>query len=406
MKKLITSAIAAAALLFGMMSCSGDLHDVDTSPFSATESVFLIGGIADSTADASQYKTKVTDPANGFEVALVDGKFSFEFTYSGKDSWSAGAGNHAFTIMSNVDGGWDGATARWGNGRISVGGSGTISLSGSNIVLTGLEAGTKYTLTGSLTAAGGTISLEKGLAGVAMDIINVKDGLMTDAFAATGKTTGDKYEYTYALSAEKDGSLSFVVRVGEKVWVPTAAADLTSGNATVASSTRFDNVTTVNYPITFNYEKWEYGYELSFSYDTIADSLTVEAVKLSGMYIASNISGGAWAAMTPEKDDAGNVTGWSILGTGTQLTPGWDPVYGINTERAYNDDTYRALKDDSTVIAELGKSVGMSKQSKRGDSGKNVKITASLDAAKTYKLTFVVTDADAGSATIMLTESE
>ena len=177
MKKIL-SVFAAAALLFGFASCSGDLHDVNQDPFAATNSVFLVGGISDSDVDSSQYLTKgnVLGDQKAYEVPLVDGKFSVEFTYKGADYWSAGAGKHAFAIMSNVDAGWDFAIARWGNGKIEVGKEGAIEISSSNIILEGLEAGTKYTLKGSLTAAGGTISLEKGLSGVSMDIINVKDG--------------------------------------------------------------------------------------------------------------------------------------------------------------------------------------------------------------------------------------
>ena len=87
MKKLL-SVFAAAAMLFGFASCSGDLHDDNQDPFAATKSVFLVGGIGDSVSDSSQYikhfdgSEKVLDQV-GYEIPLNNGKISFEFTYTG-----------------------------------------------------------------------------------------------------------------------------------------------------------------------------------------------------------------------------------------------------------------------------------------------------------------------------------
>lgn len=394
MKKIL-SVFAVAAMLFGFASCSGDLHDVNQDPFAATTSVFLVGGISDSVVD-SLTKVDVLGDQKAYEVPLKDGKFSVEFTYTGADCWSAGAGKHAFAIMSNVDAGWDFAIARWGNGKIEVGKEGAIEISSSNIILEGLEAGTKYTLKGSLTAAGGTISLEKGLSGVSMDIINVKDGLMKDAVSATAKSSGVDYVYTYFINAEKAGSMSFVVRLGTNVWVPTSEANLANASYKVDAPSRFDTVANVEYPFTFKYDAWSYGYEMTLTYKTTDGSLDVKAEKLSGMYIASNITGGAWAAMTPENEEK---TSWSIIGTGTQLTPGWDPVYGINTSRAYNDDTY---KSSNTNIESFGTAFDMKQVSKGGDG--NVKISAPLVAEKKYKIIFTVLGD--GKGTIKLVEAE
>ena len=394
MKKIL-SVFAAAAMLFGFASCSGDLHDVNQDPFAATTSVFLVGGISDSVVD-SLTKVDVLGDQKAYEVPLKDGKFSVEFTYTGADCWSAGAGKHAFTIMSNVDAGWDNAIARWGNGKIEVGTEGAIEISSSNIILEGLEAGTKYTLKGSLTAAGGTISLEKGLSGVSMDIINVKDGLMKDAVSATAKSSGEDYVYTYFINAEKAGSMSFVVRLGTNVWVPTSEANLANASYKVDAPSRFDTVANVEYPFTFKYDAWSFGYEMTLTYKTTDGSLDVKAEKLSGMYIASNITGGAWAAMTPENEEK---TSWSIIGTGAQLTPGWDPVYGINTSRAYNGDTY---KSSNTNIESFGTAFDMKQVSKGGDG--NVKISAPLVAEKKYKIIFTVLGD--GKGTIKLVEAE
>ena len=405
MKKLIISAITAAALLFGFASCSGDLHDVDNSPYKETDSVYLIGGLYSASVDSSQYISKSDFlKEGGYEVRVTNGELSFEFTYTGEDKWSAGAGNQAFTIASNVDNGWTGIATRWGNAKVAVGETGSISLSDSNIVLTGLEAGTKYTLKISLLSAAGSVSVEKGLSGVSMDIINVKDSLMKDAVSATAKGSGEKYIYTYTVAAATAGEMNFVLRLGKDVWIPSAKADLAEGKVTITSATRFDEVKKIEYPLTFKYDAWEYGYELTFTYDTENGSLEAEAVKLSGMYIASNISGGAWAAMTPVKDSDGTVLAWTIEGTGAQLNPGWGPIYGINTARAYNDDTYRALKDGSSKIEAFDVPVSMSKKSDSGDESKNVEISAVMDADKKYLLTFTAPKDNKKLASIKLSE--
>ena len=399
MKKLL-SVFAAAAMLFGFVSCSGDLHDVNQDPFAATKSVFLVGGIGDSVSDSSQYLSKGVDGLGqkGYEVPLKDGKFSVEFTYTGADAWSAGAGKHAFTIMSNVDAGWDAAIARWGNGKIEVGKEGAIEISSSNIILEGLEAGTKYTLKGSLTAAGGTISLEKGLSGVSMDIINVKDGLMKDAVSATAKSSGDNYVYTYFINAEKAGSMSFVVRLGTNVWVPTSEANLAKDKYKVAAPSRFDTVANVEYPFTFEYDAWSFGYEMTLTYNTTDGSLVVEVAQLSGMYIYANFTKD-WAAMTPE-DEEGKV--WSISRTGSQL-PGWG-IAGINTTRVW-DNCYRAMGDNSTDIAEFNTEYNMAtKEGGNENTSINGNILVTLEADKNYKLIFTVLGD--GKGTIKLVEAE
>ena len=402
MKKLL-SVFAAATMLFGFASCSGDLHDVNQDPFAATKSVFLVGGIGDSVSDSSQYikhfdgSEKVLDQV-GYEIPLNNGKISFEFTYTGKDSWSAGDGKHAFTIMSNVDAGWNEAIARWGNGKIEVGKEGAIEISSSNIILSGLEAGTKYTLKGDLTAAGGTISLEKGLSGVSMDIINVKDGLMKDAVSATAKSSGDDYVYTYFINAEKAGSMSFVVRLGTNVWVPTSEANLAKDKYEVAAPSRFDTVANVEYPFIFEYDAWSFGYEITLTYKTTDGSLDVKAEKLSGMYIFANFTNN-WAGMTPE-DEEGKV--WSISRTGSQL-PGWG-IAGINTAREWAN-AYRAMADKSTDIAEFNKEYNMANEDNGGNGNdNNGKISVTLEPDKNYKLIFTVLGD--GKGTIKLVEAE
>ena len=304
--------------------------------------------------------------------------FSFEFTYTGADHWSAGAGNQAFTIMSNIDGGWNGSIARWGNAKVNVGSAGAISLSGDNLILTGLEAGTKYTLKVSLTSAAGTVSLEKGLSGVAMNIINVNNGLMKDAFDATANTSGDKYTYTYKVDSTNAGKMSFVVRLGKDVWVPSSEADLSKGKVTVSNPTRFDKVSKIENPITFEYEAWSFGYELSFEYDTATSALVVSASKLSGMYIFGDFNGWSWGAMNPE-DEEGKVWSYPISGVSSIQ------IAGVNTERGWSASYRNGIGTDEVSFS-ADKNYDMSTD---GDSNNNMKL-GGFDSSKKYKLIFTV----------------
>ena len=130
----------------------------------------------------------------------------------------------------------------------------------------------------------------------------------------------------------------------------------------------------------------------------IISLLFLVADQLTKWYIASNFTNGAWAAMTPENEEK---TSWSIIGTGAQLTPGWGPIYGINTERAYNDSAYKA--DNGSKIISFDTDVAMLKVGNGGDG--NVEISETLvDAEKQYKLIFTVLEGDA--AKIKLVEAE
>lgn len=111
--------------------------------------ILIIGGIAKSESAAA----KVTVPTDGFKVPVTDSKFEFTFTYTGNDSWGAGAGEHAFTIMTSDAGSNWSCRARWGGAsKMSDGIVGAYTAIGgsNNIVLTGMTANKKYKLTGTV----------------------------------------------------------------------------------------------------------------------------------------------------------------------------------------------------------------------------------------------------------------
>lgn len=75
MKKILTSVIAAAALLFGMTSCNGVIHDgMDAFP----ETLYIIGGATDGGwAGAENQKMTKNGTAFSIEIDLSAGEFKF-----------------------------------------------------------------------------------------------------------------------------------------------------------------------------------------------------------------------------------------------------------------------------------------------------------------------------------------
>lgn len=246
MKKLITGAVAALALLFGFASCSGDLHDVENSPYTnATGKVYFLGGISASimNSDVEATKKAFVD-TQSYEVPIEDGKIKFSFTYSGSDSWSAGAGATAFAIVADATSNWDAANKmRWMTGAdgIAVGSEGKLSLgSSSNVKITGLSAGTQYTVEAELTAAGGTMKVTQGLSGVPFELVWLND--KGEATSATSITAGDS-SFTYDITPVADAkTYKFVARYGNDYYAPSADAEFKI-DGTTAEATK-DTVAT------------------------------------------------------------------------------------------------------------------------------------------------------------------
>lgn len=136
MKKLIISAITAAALLFGFAGCSGDLHDDEKKPIDLSGGYYLVGSM---TGSWTNNATTVV----AFEKTETAGSYNVPF--------SADAAEVAFAFIP-TPGSWDGQIG----GDKMVGGtlpSGAKFESkdngngGKNGTISGLEAGGKYKLT-------------------------------------------------------------------------------------------------------------------------------------------------------------------------------------------------------------------------------------------------------------------
>lgn len=248
MKKLITGTVAALAVLFGFASCAGDLHDVENTPYTnAAKKVYVLGGISKSTMESSVENTrKAFADTQSFEVPMKDGKIKFTFTYSGSDSWSAGDGATAFALVADATSNWDAANKmRWMTGAdgIAVGSEGKLSLgSSSNVKITGLSAGTQYTVEAELTSAGGTMKVTQGLAGVPFELLWLNDS--GESTSAVSITVVNDYTFTYDITpVAEEKTYKFVARYGNDYYAPAADAEV-KVDGTTAEATKGTVATT------------------------------------------------------------------------------------------------------------------------------------------------------------------
>lgn len=260
MKKLFLF-LTAGLLAFGFFGCS-DLHDVSNNPYTATKKVYVLGGISASKINTDIYKESAFADTKAYEIEVEDGKISFEFTYSGSDSWSAGDGKTAFAIVADVSADWGVANAcRWqSNGGIAVGTTGNLSKgSSSNVVISGLSAGTVYKFTADLTDAGGEMSVEAGLAAVPFELIWVDNttGNLTNAVSITAESD-TKFSYVVAPKSEAK-TYKFIVRYGNDYYFPATEVSFDTNGKTAeaekkASSNGFAPLS-VEIPSASNSEK-------------------------------------------------------------------------------------------------------------------------------------------------------
>lgn len=136
MKKLIISAITAAALLFGFASCSGDLHDDEKNPIDLSGGYYLVGSMTGS------WKNNATTVV-AFQKTETAGSYNVPF--------SADAAEVAFAFIP-TPGSWVGQIGgdKMVAGTLPSGAkfeSKDNGNGGKNGTISGLEAGGKYKLT-------------------------------------------------------------------------------------------------------------------------------------------------------------------------------------------------------------------------------------------------------------------
>ncbi|MDE7382686.1 MAG: hypothetical protein K2M99_02235, partial [Treponemataceae bacterium] len=199
-------------------SLKAELNAVPNEPY-AGDYVYIVGGITESTLESDEVTVKDATSiyATAWEVPVSNGAFSFEFTYNGNDGWGDKYGEHAFTIMSDLDNGWN-PEFRWGNAVVSVGSEETLLTYSSydnveNIEINHLAEGVKYKASGTLSSLGGTLSVTtKGK--ILPDMNLVFDG--QESVQMT-QTSASKFEYDIPTSPSAE-TIQFCVNYGDKWW--------------------------------------------------------------------------------------------------------------------------------------------------------------------------------------------
>lgn len=224
MKKLITGAVAALALLFGFASCSGDLHDSVVSNLYA-EGDFCTEKVGDNNVRLPFVMTKGSD---------TEQKCEFKYDASKMKAWGGGSGTLNFKITRD-EWGW---AKDWGGKKdiaveLSVNSQEWLDLEGrdavnsnpGNIVLKDLADGNTYTLIAKYDAPSEKLSLK--CVGAVTDYPILKAVITDDSegselTAALSKEviltrTGKFYESDLFVPT-KNGSVSYYLTNGYLYW--------------------------------------------------------------------------------------------------------------------------------------------------------------------------------------------
>lgn len=232
MKKLITGAVAAFALLFGFASCSGDLHDSVVSKLYA-EGDFCTEKVGNDNVRLPFVMTKGSD---------TEQKCEFKYDASKMTAWGGGGGTLNFKITRDFSG-W---AKDWGGKKdiaveLSVNSQEWLDLEGrdavnsnpGNIVLKDLADGNSYTLIAKYDASSEKLSLKcvgavtdypilkavitddsKGSELTAALATLAKDGLSKEVILTR---TGKFYESDLFVPT-KNGSVSYYLTNGYLYW--------------------------------------------------------------------------------------------------------------------------------------------------------------------------------------------
>lgn len=220
MKKIL-SVFAAAALLFGFASCSGDLHDKEISPLYIEGDCWGTREALEMVDDTVQKKT---------------------FTYTGQNAWSSPAGTVKFKVMTTPSGWTDdfGAkkdetldltlndkdyvdTTSRKNDSIPEPGPG-------NIVLSGLDIGSEYTIFIKYTSSENKVQIRfegpEPVPVVNMSILSGSEIINMDMIEKNKS-------YTVTLDGNETGSpIEFKVYDGKDTYGVLTATDVTSDKKT------------------------------------------------------------------------------------------------------------------------------------------------------------------------------
>ena len=210
MKKILISVIASAALLFGLASCSGDLHDALETDVSTLQIRGDLPGASWAGVDLKKES---------------DGSYSFSFLATTK------TGHFAFTEKGNN---WNVAYRGTSDGKLYEGFETSFdeavlyNFDSPDCMPVALTPGASYKISVTGSPASVTCKIEQTAKAIPMAIvINGKESDVTP--------TGDaKYKYEFEPSNE-ERTVKFSFKSGISVFAPDAETELTVGNSSSAS---------------------------------------------------------------------------------------------------------------------------------------------------------------------------
>lgn len=281
MKKLITSAVATLAILFGFASCSGDLHD------SVVGSLYLVGEIDRGTNGETNVRVPMEYNTSDTSTDGSIQKYTFKYDSTKMKGWGGGNGELHFKItLSGDENDW---AVQWGAKKdqtlelsmnaedyVETDKNGPANGDPGHIILNDLSDGVEYTIWVEYDAPLESVNIK--VTGAATDYpdlklvdANNKDLLMT----RTGNT------YIYAFKETTAGTLSFYVSNGYMVWAPT------TDNADVSSEVE------ISEPVfsASASNKFSFAYEADKEYEISVVAETLPALKISGSLAIVDLTG-------------------------------------------------------------------------------------------------------------------
>ena len=230
MKKLITGAVAALALLFGFASCSGDLHDNDVQPLYIVGLQPGNGRKAFTVVDSTTQELKFTYKYNAGNLDLTTG---YEFS-----AWSKKEGVIAFKICKDADTetwrDWGGINDNMDGAytsdvapkpkinsseftTLNYRGSALAATNPGNVFIYDLVEDSEYTITVKYLSASDSVSVKVSTSGSVAEMPEITLAITGDSenFPAKDK---DKKDIVYAMNRAGTGySYNFIAKKSETV---------------------------------------------------------------------------------------------------------------------------------------------------------------------------------------------
>lgn len=217
MKKIL-SVFAAAALLFGFASCSGDLHDKEITPLYIEGTCWTSREALEIVDDTTQKKTFTYEGQEGWNAAANEVHFKIIATPAGWTDDFGGSDTETITLAVNDE--FKETHSRKNEGLPDT----------QHIILTGLDVGTEYTIFIKFTASENKVEVKyEGPAPVPVVNMSILSGSEIINMDMIEKNKS----YTVTLDGNETGSpIEFKVYDGKDTYGVLTATDVTSDKKT------------------------------------------------------------------------------------------------------------------------------------------------------------------------------